>query len=1683
MPRTPLEIVATASQAAAVVNSFSRDLRSLEQQAIALQRALNGITVKALGGIGPSQGLLGGGGAISQSTSASLSKYGEALKVVSQANITLANGMKIVGAEFTTFHGKLENILAANAKLGPILDAQNAAMDRAAGSSTVLGQSYPELLQRHTVLSQGLQANLKQQNVEINAQGQYVNATSKRWVDYNGVMLNTNTSLRDYINIGKALKSGAAYNPQIAAGSAGLAGAIGAPPELPFAYNQLNKLSPQLLRRLQGLGLGGGHAFGTPGFAQNIADSGGYESLGISKDLVNNMTSVTGRFKDAAGFVNTFTAQIDKSGNVITKFGGRLSGISNILNQVGRDFQKVAEYAIATTTIFAAYQAASQEIGTIISLDKSLAQVGITANLSGEGTKKLFNSIADIAISTATPLKELVSATDDAALATRKAGQSTEEWQHQTLSLINSVGILTNLTGKDTVSSTDLLVSSMKQLGLQADELPTILNKIAAVAGGQSTAIADITQGLGVMAEAGKQAGLTIDQMIATVQTLSQVTAKSPDEVATAFKNLVGSLTSAGSIKALQKYGISIKDEAGNLRNILDVYTEINQKITSGAISAGNVQQLVKAIAGGPRRAPDAAALLGAVGGIQDVTAKSIGATNEALIANQKILDTTAAKLVQLGVEIDKFAFSKFGEALKGTIDEILTIITNVLQFFNNLPASIVSTILKFAGIAIAVRVIGSGLSFLKGVFQNFNLDLLNTSAELDKIRAGLQATAAAQKELAIATEADAAATREFGAVTEQSSVLEINNANAVRLNTVAKEQNVLATGESNVVSLRSRAGVGAIFNSVKGSVGSSIALGAITAGATLASNPSNIGEGLSQFAQSAGIGLLATAPLPQLKALGAVLTIVGFGIEALSGNTKKETAAEIENAQAVLANVTAYTAARDTVKQLDTTQSQLGTSIDALSAKRKKTSDDLAQLSSSQSDYADNTLKLVDANGALATSFQTLRDSLPGKFRAEFDAAQQNLLDATTLHQVELDATAAFLKQSNPGLINPNNFKLPGLDIGANNPNRTGSSIASGPGFNAPLVSSSGGIFGGASINLPIPGGLFNGVEGQPKPPFDLTQLSSAPDKVKQLFDANNQLNVSFDKTTGNFTLINTALDKMKESGGIATDQLNAMVASVAEVEAGSDSFGALSRNLLIYSQYIQTQSLFGQLTADQAQQATKFLGFYGGLSTLIQKSPNLVSTSIGGPDDRGQNQDSRASLQSRLALFTQKGIEGKAGDLTKADFIQEAKDIATANGQVQTNNQLLITAGRIATNLGVHIRGLTDTLHDLGTMSKAAGEALDAISSQGLTDLASRSANLLSQLHSGSISPKEFGALFAESQQAYKSTLKLGDSLTHLQAFDPTGFSKFVDILRVIPGFEDAVGLSAGDITTRFTTMLITLGLTSAQIKHITNDMIYLDTVAAALSEARAVLKVDVDTTQAIAGLKALIAAQEVLDGFAHGGTGFLYQLKAERDALAVLEKAAKNPPKTAKQIAAEIAASLKTGKLGLPKDKAAKNQTSVSLLDIPQDIADSSNESSIIKQAIANAKRLRNQIPGETKKDKNDIVELLDGTKKVAQVRGISEELLRKALDELSKKIQKQIDLASKADVIQRIRIGSGSFAALANVPLNSQTGASVGGPNGPVSINLNINGQLLTPAQFDDLANLIGAALKKQLAGGG
>lgn len=1442
----------------------------------------------------------------------------------------------------------------------------------------------------------------------------------------------------------------------IAAGMAARTGALMEMSPLPANVRSTLATSPQLERMLKQAGLGRAPGI-AGGFQENVVQSAKFNAPYL--DLVRNVSKVSGEFINAKNQTVRFGAEIDKNGRVVTRFGSQLSGVGGFLRMIQRDFVKVVEWTIATTAVIGGLGAAMGMMKQINEIDKLLQRFAVTAQMTAEETRNYFKNLAQVAYETATPLNEMVKVADDMALSTKKSGQTTAEWTRKITEMSNAVGMLTNISGLDTTSATEQLTSMMKQLGVETNELVGILNKITAVAGGQQQAVADITKGLAVMAESGKQAGLTVNQQIATVQVLSQVTSKSSAEVATAFKNLVGSVDSAGAIKILNEFGIQVRDAEGNARNFLLIYKDIQDAIESGKIPAGRVKEVVKGIAGGPRRAPDAAALLANIGSIFEVEKTAIQASNEALIANAKILDTNNAKLTQLKVKLDELAFEKFATILRESLSGVAEVLTGILDALNKIPNETIQIAVNILAFVAAAKLASLGIKGLIGLMNALKISTVGTAQEALALGRGLSSLRG-----------------RTGAGTESTMGTWING----RL--VTPEERAAGAGGSGRLSRF----MGLFPGFTRGSAGL-MGAGALAGGALSLATGGTPGQAIGGALQGAGLTAMAL-PIPHAMALGLALTGIGTALQFMTGEAKKAEPELNSNAEAILNAATAYNNAKDTIENLKKEQTSLLDQIKMLSGKTDV--DSMNASAAAKTKLAEVTASLIQSNQELGTSFDDLNKALMsgeggalGNLSTGLvDAIRRGEVAAEEVRKIQQELELAYLKQAYPDKY----WSKADLDKGTGLGLNFGAALRSGP---------TSFISGRTTVRT---GGVGDARTQEKILLTDIAGFGKDIGRFKTLFEevnGNLQLKSGVPKNLQTSAELWQAIsllgkDSTEEAeryaealrmAGFYQDNITQAAEGYVRLQAILNSKQALGLispegTTAVLNNYRFLQSVLSELEG-QASKRGPSVDRYG------RRAVNQGDQQIDA--DRKYVQRMMENMDPGKRLVAGSSEWGKQIEVFKKAMPQLADmDLDT---QVQTLRDLganIIYLGKTSQQAAADLDLLEERTNSLEDSQKNLNQSL-----------ADTSASLYEQYINGDLTLGKYTELegrvknFTEISKTITAGLTKSPGFKMVGDIDNKEWDKFIQSLVKLPGFANAADLSIEELMGKIITTATNTNMSAKNaaiwgqvlqwVGKVIND---LPTVKELTYNIRMNYLYGSGTT----GDQGIInqAQEEYKKRTGHyyneGGTG---EDPLWDKIVAGIKK--KNPPPT--DTGGTDTSPWEGWDLNLPGASAKTGgggggtKTTIGELDIPDEWKDAGiNIGEYVKKAVEWAKKYQSQIPGADKEHAKDLVAVMLDNKRVLLQKGIAEEYMRKAIQELTDQIKKQNDLLSKADTIRRIRVGAGDFAALANVPMNSQTGVSVGSSEGPISINLDINGQLLTPAQFDELANKVAAALKSKLA---
>lgn len=1404
--------------------------------------------------------------------------------------------------------------------------------------------------------------------------------------------------------------------------------------------------------------------YGTADFAKQL--NAKMESVSVTQDATRGIKQIRIDAKDAEGALMNLNTAVDRHGRVIQKMTGAYRNSGSMLGMIGQDFKKVLEWTVATTLVFGAFGVALGAFSKINQVNMDLQRFQIVTKATGDEVKAAFNGIAAIAYKTATPLTELTAIMDDVALATRKVGQTAAEWTSDILALTEAVGIFTNIAGVDTVKAADLLSAAYKQAQIAPEQLIILLNKVTAVAGGNAQAVQDIVSAIGTVSEAAKAAGLNMDQQIAAVQVLSQVTNKSAADIATSFKNLFGSINAPASIKILKSFGIDVRDETGSLRGFLDILKDVYDAMQSGAIPAGRVQDVLRGISGGPRRAPDMAAILGNLPKIFETVDKAVYATNEALVANAKILETNSAKLQQVRTAFDTTMVTQFSESINKLVEILVTLGKAFNSVLGGQGGAIANSVIQFAilagGIGAVVKVGTSLRAVLWGLFGD--LKVLNTvskasgalffgNATFDKKtgaytsiiplmkseRPGYSMYPSGSQGIDPVTGKNIPARFEYWP-TKPGTTPEKPTA----LNVVPKALQPISTKFASSRGLRlGGAGV----------AGAALGLGLGAAGAATGSSAfSTIGTTVGM------LGLMSMNPIGM--AAGAATIAVSQLFQTWLDGIEKTKEKQKELQATIYDQIKALAENKRVLDSAKTERESNKKTMDTLNAKEKATSlttDETESLTAAQQAYISSTMDVITAEKALADSRDRLLNSLPQLEKYSDLAKKAYTLNAEDLKWLSNKLVEDLLTES--GSFTPTNtpyreaFKTPDVFHIAGRPVTTADTLAPS-------------IYGRSDINAKETVSVDLLIERLRK--------EGAAGAIKFLRSPQSMTGTEGVEVTPALTSVLDTLLSFADEDTKATSEFKEAVeifkTSVLTLPGASSPLQIMAQNLAAFQARTQANSTLGIITSGEAINA---MGRQNIGAEILAKTKNLPETvAPAGRATRSGAGGARTSLTQKDIneyLFGKGGFvsEGAAPNLL-APSAEEAKqmfailtDLSPELYDVQKGSKdFAEITYQYFKFWGIEVDGLHDPMIQLEEDLAMIREQIETSVKSGKQGLFNDLVSLQAAIQGGEYKGADRKVATAEQDQIYNlidAYTKLGEAFT-VNTGLLTPLKESLGSLRILQGL---LLVENGDLLASFLGIARSMGMSGTAIETLVT---YVKGLLIALSTINAypdiIKNITIKIKTAIEGGNALDAYKSFMEAFNETNKNIAAQKKAAAD-LAAIEKLFANT---------KGSAAFATG-----TGSAAAKQ--VGLMDLPPEFKQDPNRTTtqLLQEAIKNAKALQHSIPGADKEYKGQMVAILDGTKKVMTTTNIGEEYLRRAMEELTEQIKKQNDLLTKADTIRRIRVGAGDFAALANVPINSKSGISVGGPQGPITISLNITGQVLTEAQIKQLGNSIAAGL--------
>ena len=466
----------------------------------------------------------------------------------------------------------------------------------------------------------------------------------------------------------QAVQAEASLSQSITVGNTALVSRISLMQQMVSLYNQMQG-------QFGGQKLLEGNAI----FGSGISGSGGTKSSPI---IDVDWTPVEKGAEEAAQSVANY-AKILKDTGLQQNWFTDLMGDS-----FGRVTAKMALWQVMGNAISTVMGSFKEAIATMKEVDAELANIEKVSGMSTSQLQMLADTAYDVASAYGVAAQDYLSA-----VATfSKAGYDDLSQS------LGELAIKTQLVGDvnaDMASKMLLAVDAAYQMKGSQEQLSDVLDKMNYVENNFSTSIEKLTEGMPIVASVASQANMSVEELIATLGTITSVTQETGSKAATAWRALVlnifgevgaeieeGEEVTVESVEslndALWKYARSAMEAAeatGTIVDPMEAIGALHQSMKDGLLTEAELFSMLSSL-GGKLRTNQLVALVENFDMVQEMLAGMGQAAGSADKELSVMLDTWNAKTEQLKNTWTKFVSGLVEtDQVKDVLDELIGIV------------------------------------------------------------------------------------------------------------------------------------------------------------------------------------------------------------------------------------------------------------------------------------------------------------------------------------------------------------------------------------------------------------------------------------------------------------------------------------------------------------------------------------------------------------------------------------------------------------------------------------------------------------------------------------------------------------------------------------------------------------------------------------------------------------------------------------------------------------------------------------------------------------------------------------------------------------------------------------------------------------------------------------------------
>lgn len=333
----------------------------------------------------------------------------------------------------------------------------------------------------------------------------------------------------------------------------------------------------------------------------------------------------------------------------------------------------VLQYQLAWKGFQMITDAIKKVIATTKELDSAMMNIRLVTGQTQEQVQNLMNSYAELGKTVGATATQVA----EGAIGWLRQGRSLED----TTKLIETSTKLSKLGMMDASEATQLLTATLNGFNVAVSDSESIVDKLVKVDMNFATSTQELATALQYTAASANLAGVSLDQMIGLIATVSATTRRSAESIGQSFKTMFSRLQRVSAGKNLDEYGeslndvekrlnslgIALRDSQHEWRNEWDVMNEIGEKwqdFTSIEKSA------IAEVMGGTRQRENLLVVFENWDKVLKATSVSMSSAGTAEQKYAAYMDSLEAKTAQFTATWQQLVNNlSAGDTLKGFVD------------------------------------------------------------------------------------------------------------------------------------------------------------------------------------------------------------------------------------------------------------------------------------------------------------------------------------------------------------------------------------------------------------------------------------------------------------------------------------------------------------------------------------------------------------------------------------------------------------------------------------------------------------------------------------------------------------------------------------------------------------------------------------------------------------------------------------------------------------------------------------------------------------------------------------------------------------------------------------------------------------------------------------------------------